>query len=99
MDEMTYIKRILKNYPIIKRKPPEQRTRREQRRIDGIETAIKDIETMRDGEQIKLMIKRVYFTKTHTLYGAALLVPVSERTVKRWNRIAIETVSKVFDLP
>lgn len=99
MDEMTYVKRILKSYPIIKQKPPEQRTKREQRRVEGIETALCDIEHMRDGEQIKLLIKRVYFAKTHTLYGAGLLVPISERTAKRWNRIVIETISRVFDLP
>lgn len=99
MDETNYIKRILRNYPELKHKTPNLRTEREQRRIDGIEKALREIEHRKDGAQIKLLIERVYFTKTHTLYGAALMVPISIATAKRWNRLMIETISRVFDLP
>ena len=99
MDATTYIKRILQAYPEIKRKPTEQRTRNEQRRVDAVDGVISLVEHMEDGEKIKTLIKRVYFDKTHTLYGAAVLVPVSERTAQRWNKRVIQALAKILDLP
>lgn len=99
MDATTYIKRILQSYPEIKRKPPEQRTRNERRRVDAVDGVISLVERMEDGEKIKTMIRRVYFDKTHTLYGAAVLVPVSERTAQRWNKQVIQMMVKILDLP
>lgn len=99
MDATTYIKRMLKSYPEIKRKPPEQRMRNEQRRVDAVDGVISLVEHMEDGEKITTLIKRVYFDKTHTLYGAAVLVPVSERTAQRWNKQVIQMMVKILDLP
>lgn len=94
--QRTYIKELLQSYPKIKKL--SVRTRKEQRLVDGIENALHDIEHMKDGKEILLFIKRVYFDQSHKVYGAALLVPVSRSTAIRWNKTVYETVSSVFNL-
>ena len=74
-------------------------TDKEQRRYDAVSAAIAETERMRQGRYRLELIRRVYWDRSHTLYGAALCVPVSERTARRWNHVFIELVAKNLDLP
>ena len=54
---------------------------------------------MPGGRARREIIQRVYFDNSHTLYGAALLVPIGEATAKRWNAEFIRLLAKKFDFP
>lgn len=74
-------------------------TDKEQRRYDAVRAAISETEVMKHGRQRMELIDRVYWKRSHTLYGAAMCVPVSERTAKMWNAEFVRTVEKYLDLP
>lgn len=128
-DWWEYAKRIIRAYPVLKRKAeglgeqsvtaaygasgghgggvgkPVERavidrlTDKEQRRYDAVRAAIAETERMKHGRHRLELIDRVYWKRSHTLYGAALCVPVSERTAKRWNAEFVRMVEKYLDLP
>lgn len=83
----------------VERAVVDRLTDQEQRRYDAVRAALEETGRMRDGQQRIRMIERVYFKRSHTLYGAALEVPVSERTAKRWNAGFIKLVAEKLDLP
>lgn len=74
-------------------------TDKEQRRYDAICAAIEETRRMKHGRHRLELIDRVYWKRSHTLYGAALCVPVSERTAKTWNAEFVRLVEKYLDLP
>lgn len=74
-------------------------TDKEQRRYDAVTAAIAETERTRQGRHRLELIRRVYWDRSHTLYGAALCVPVSAITAKRWNAQFIRCVEKFLDLP
>lgn len=61
--------------------------------------AISETEVMKHGRQRMELIDRVYWKRSHTLYGAAMCALVSERTAKRWSAEFVRTVEKYLDLP
>ena len=69
----------------VKRAVVDRLTDKEQRRYDAVRAAISATETMKHGHQRMELIDRVYWKRSHTLYGAAMCVPVSERTAHTWN--------------
>lgn len=77
----------------------ERLTEKEQRRYDAVHMALEETERMRDGRDRLRVIDMVYFRRSHTLYGAALAVPVSEITAKRWNRKFVAMVGEKLNLP
>lgn len=74
-------------------------TDKEQRRYDAVRAAISETEVMKHGRQRMELIDRVYWKRSHTLYGAAMCAPVSERTAHTWNAEFIRLVEKYLDLP
>lgn len=72
---------------------------KEQRRYDAMRAAIEDTEALPMGAERVALIRRVYWDRSHTLYGAAMCVPVSERTARRWNHKFIELVAEKIDVP
>ena len=74
-------------------------TDKEQRRYDAVQAAIAETERMKHGRARLELIDRVYWKRSHTLYGAALCVPVSEITAKRWNGAFIRLVAEKLNLP
>ena len=68
-------------------------------RSDGVSWALEEIQRMPGGRARREIIQRVYFDNSHTLYGAALLVPIGEATAKRWNAEFIRLLAKNFDFP
>lgn len=63
---------------------------------EAVRKAIEYTKTMPDGPQRLSIIKMMYLEKTHTLSGAALLVPCSERTARRWHSQFIWAVANNF---
>lgn len=100
-DWWEYTKRIIRSYPTLerKRKAGKELTAHEQRRLDGVSWALEEIQRMPGGRARREIIQRVYFDNSHTLYGAALLVPIGEATAKRWNAEFIRLLAKKFDFP
>ena len=83
----------------VERAVVDRLTDKEQRRYDAVRQAISETEAMKHGHQRMEMIDRVYWKRSHTLYGAAMCAPVSERTAKRWSAEFVRTVEKYLDLP
>lgn len=76
------------------RRYPEKTTEDETR---AVATAISDTEILLDGADRMRVISMVFIKKTHTLQGAALNVPCSYETAKRWTQQFIRLVAKSFD--
>lgn len=83
----------------VERAVVDRLTDKEQRRYDAVCAAIAETEHMKAGRHRIELIDRVYWKRSHTLYGAALCVPVSETTAKRWNAEFIRLVERYLDLP
>ena len=83
----------------VERAVVDRLTDKEQRRYDAVQAAISETERMKHGHQRMELIDRVYWKRSHTLYGAAMCVPVSERTAHTWNAEFIRLVEKYLDLP
>lgn len=83
----------------VERAVVDRLTDKEQRRYDAVRQAISETEAMKHGHQRMELIDRVYWKRSHTLYGAAMCAPVSERTAKRWSAEFVRTVEKYLDLP
>ena len=83
----------------VERAVVDRLTDKEQRRYDAVRAAISETEVMKHGRQRMELIDRVYWKRSHTLYGAAMCALVSERTAKRWSAEFVRTVEKYLDLP
>lgn len=97
--KLAYMREILKNYPEIIGKPPAERTTNEQRRAEIVDRALDTVQHMANAGGRQKVIDLVYFQQSYTLYGAALQIPVGERTAQRWNAELMDTISDIMDLP
>ena len=93
-----YIKKVLRSYPAICKKPPDQRTRNERRRVDSVQQLLEMTDFAKHAAHKRKMIELVYFRQSHTLAGAAMQIPVGERTAQKWNAQVIETLAQIMDL-
>lgn len=96
---LAYVREILKNYPEIIEKPQTEWTRNEQRRVEIVNRALDTVQHMKYAENRQKIIDLVYFRQEYTLYGAALEIPIGERTAQRWNAELMDTISQIMDLP
>lgn len=80
-----YMREILREYPRAKKKPPGDRTDKENRLVDIVDRTLAEIERMRDGRHRVELIHLTYFDRSHTLYGAAMTIPVSKRQAEKWS--------------
>lgn len=80
-----YMREILREYPRAKKKPPGDRTDKESRLVDIVDRTLAEIERMRDGRHRVQLIRMTYFDRSHTLYGAAMTIPVSKRQAEKWS--------------
>lgn len=80
-----YMREILREYPRAKKKPPGDRTDKENRLVDIVDRTLAEIERMRDGRHRVELIRLTYFDRSHTLYGAAMTIPVSKRQAEKWS--------------
>ena len=93
-----YMREILREYPKAKKKPPEDRTDRESQLIAVVDRTLSEIERMRDGRHRVELIRLTYFERSHTLYGAALTIPISERQAKKWNNTLMMVMAEKMKL-
>lgn len=80
-----YMREILREYPRAKKKPPGDRTDKENRLVDIVDRTLAEIECMKDGRHRVELIRLTYFDRSHTLYGAAMTIPVSKRQAEKWS--------------
>ena len=83
----------------VERAVVDRLTDKEQRRYDAVRAAIAETERLKHGRRRMELIDRVYWKRSHTLYGAAMCVPVSEATAKRWNGTFVRLVAEKLNLP
>lgn len=62
----------------------------------AVEKAIENTKKLVDGTDRLTVIELTYFKKTHTLEGAALKVPCSYDTAKKWHADFIWEVARNF---
>ncbi len=82
----SYVRNFLCDYP-------NKTSENESRAIKG---ALEETKSLLDGEDRLKVIDMVFFKKTHTLQGAALNVPCSYETAKRWQQQFIRCVARHF---
>lgn len=93
-----YMREILREYPRAKKKPPGDRTDKENRLVDIVDRTLAEIERMRDGRHRVQLIRLTYFDRSRTLYGAAMTIPVSERQAKKWNNVLMMVMAEKMQL-
>lgn len=68
-------------------------TGQKKREYDAVSKALNITGAYADGEDILKFIDMVFFKQTHTLQGAALSIPVCQRTGEEWHRQFIRLVA------
>ena len=96
--KLAYMREILRGYPEIRAKPPEERTRNEQRRLEIVESVLDAVDHMPGAYDKRKLIEMAYFRNSHTLHGAALNIPIGQRTAERWNAQIMHVVEEIMDL-
>lgn len=91
----SYVKAMIRNYPALVDRYIQGPALRER---EAVQRAIDQTEQMVDGKERLQVIDLVFFRQTHTLEGAAVLIPCSERTARRWHTDFIKAVAKEFGL-
>ena len=69
-----------------------------QRELEAVRTAIRYIEGLPSGKERMEIVKLYYWQRSHTLFGAANAIHISEKTALRWNRDFIMRVAENFGL-
>lgn len=69
-----------------------------QRELDAVRAAIRYIEGLPSGKERMEIVKLYYWQRSHTLFGAANAIHISEKTALRWNRDFIMRVAENFGL-
>lgn len=90
-----YIKAIIRRYPS-SNDPVMSMIRIKEK--NAVREAIEATKDMKDGTDRLKIIDMVFWKKTHTLSGAAMRIPCSERTARRWHTEFIKEVAKNFGL-
>ena len=83
----------------VERAVVDRLTDKEQRRYDAVRAAISETGRMKHGHQRMELIDRVYWKRSHTLYGAAMVCNSGEATAKRWNGRFVRLVAEKLNLP
>ena len=82
------------------RRHPERKGKdlsgRELQEYIAVQTAIEITERMADGRKRLEVIDLTLWKGTHTIAGAALLIPCSKNTAQRWRSRFIKDVAKNF---
>ena len=91
----SYVKAMIRNYPTLVDRYIQGPALRER---EAVQREIDQTEQMVDGKERLQVIDLVFFRQTHTLEGAAVLIPCSERTARRWHTDFIKAVAKEFGL-
>ena len=68
------------------------------RELEAVRAAIRHIEGLPNGKERMRLVNLYYWKRSHTLFGAAAAVHVSDRTALRWNREFVMQVAENFGL-
>lgn len=90
-----YVKSMIRNYPAVQDKYCQGNILKERQ---AVQKAIELTEKMTNGTERMQVVDMVFFSRSHTLAGAALMVPCSYATAKRWIQRFIELVAKNYGL-
>lgn len=90
-----YVKAIIRRYPRLKDVEVSGNALREK---EAVKLSIEQTKAMENGEERLSIIDMVFLKQTHTLAGAAMAIPCSERTARRWHTEFIKTVAKNYGL-
>lgn len=90
-----YVKGILKQYGWALANLPHILT---DSQMEAVCRAIDETMLLQSGEQILRVVDLVLIKRTHTIAGAALTIPVSEDTAKRWHGNFIRAVAREMGL-
>lgn len=71
---------------------------KKQRRLDAVRYAIKETQKEETGKDTLKIINLVYFKKTCTVTGAALLIPCGAATAYRYHQRFIDKMAYYLDL-
>ena len=70
----------------------------EQKEYDAVKRAIEATERYKNGRERLYIIDLVFWKRTHTLEGAALMVPCSYKTARAWHGEFIRMVASCYGL-
>lgn len=90
-----YIKGIIRDYPGMQGKALKGVRLRER---ESVRRAIQQTRALSDGPDREKVVELVFFKQTHTLEGAARMVPCGYETAKRWAQQFIKLVAKNYGL-
>ena len=90
-----YVKWMIRQYPARKGRYIQAAALREQ---SAVQKAIDQTEAMGNGTERLQVIDLVFFKQTHTLEGAALMVPCSYDTAQKYHAQFIKAVARNFGL-
>ena len=68
------------------------------RELEAVRAAIRTTESLPSGRERMSFVKLYYWQRSHTIFGAANAIHISEKTALRWNRELITQVAKNFGL-
>lgn len=68
------------------------------RELEAVNRALEVIERKENGADKLMIIRKVLWEESHTLEGAALLVPCSATTAKRWHKEFLLLIAHFFGL-
>lgn len=68
------------------------------RELEAVRAAICHIEGLHSGKEQMELVKLYYWKRSHTLFGAANAIHISEKTALRWNRDFVMQVAENFGL-
>lgn len=89
-----YAKGMIRRYPASQAEATGNRARER----DAVYAAIEQTKQRADGDEQLELIDLVFWRRTHTLAGAAMMIPCSERTARRWHTEFIRRVAKNYGL-
>lgn len=90
-----YVKWMIRQYPARYGKYIQGKALDEQM---AVQRAIDETLPMENGAERMQVIELVFFKQTHTLEGAAQIVPCSDRTSRRWHTDFIKLVAREYGL-
>lgn len=90
-----YVKWMIRQYPAREGKYIQGKALDERM---AVQRAIDQTMKMDNGQDRLRVVDLVFFKQTHTLEGAALMVPCGYETAKRWIQQFIKLVAKNFGL-
>lgn len=90
-----YIKSIIRNYPSLENRSCQGIVLRERQ---AVRSAVDQTLDMESGTERMKVIDLVFFKQTHTLEGAALMVPCSYDTAQKYHAQFIKLVARNFGL-